>query len=446
MVRTSACHAEGREFESRRSRHKLDVRIGVLFSFELLSTMAAIIFGLYNLILETAFLLFYPLIWLICLGKHYTDSLKPQGSNSEGGILLHAASVGEVNAVKPLLVSLKQKYPDKKIVITTNTVTGLKAAKAIHPQSFLAVMDIRHLRRKQLAIVNPSLIIIMETEIWPNLLHEAVRQNIAVVFVNARLSEKSLQNYARIKRMLRYLQKPIRCIISQSDADSGRFKGIFAVPVHTAGNLKFALKLPEYDFASTRRRLGFAEKDFIICFGSSRPGEEGMLKAILPELQSKIERLKFIIAPRHPKRTNEVAAVFPEATLYTQVDNNGSGGGDVLIVDTIGHLNECYSVCDIAIVGGSFFNFGGHNPLEPAYYGKPIIIGEYNQSCRESVKALAGESAILVSNESELADNIIDLHGNPEKRLSMGRRAQKCLERYAEALNRHMELLERWIS
>lgn len=151
--------------------------------------MAAIIFGLYNLILETAFLLFYPLIWLICLGKHYTDSLKPQGSNSEGGILLHAASVGEVNAVKPLLVSLKQKYPDKKIVITTNTVTGLKAAKAIHPQSFLAVMDIRHLRRKQLAIVNPSLIIIMETEIWPNLLHEAVRQNIAVVFVNARLSE-----------------------------------------------------------------------------------------------------------------------------------------------------------------------------------------------------------------------------------------------------------------
>jgi 3-deoxy-D-manno-octulosonic-acid transferase len=408
--------------------------------------MAAVIFGLYNLILETAFLLFYPLIWLICLGKHYTDSLKPQGSNSEGGILLHAASVGEVNAVKPLLVSLKQKYPDKKIVITTNTVTGLKAAKAIHQQSFLAVMDIRHLRRKQLAIVNPSLIIIMETEIWPNLLHEAARQNIAVVFVNARLSEKSLQNYARIKRMLRYLQKPIRCIISQSDADSGRFKGIFAVPVHTAGNLKFALKLPEYDFASTRRRLGFAEKDFIICFGSSRPGEEGMLKAILPELQSKIERLKFIIAPRHPKRTNEVAAVFPEATLYTQVDNNGSGGGDVLIVDTIGHLNECYSVCDIAIVGGSFFNFGGHNPLEPAYYGKPIIIGEYNQSCRESVKALAGESAILVSNESELADNIIDLHGNPEKRLSMGRRAQKCLERYAEALNRHMELLERWIS
>jgi 3-deoxy-D-manno-octulosonic-acid transferase len=97
-------------------------------------------------------------------------------------------------------------------------------------------------------------------------------------------------------------------------------------------------------------------------------------------------------------------------------------------------------------VGGSFFNFGGHNPLEPAYYGKPIIIGEYHQSCRESVKALAGESTILVSNESELAENIIDLHRNPEKRTSMGSKAQKCLERYAEALHKHMELLERWIS
>lgn len=171
-----------------------------------------------------------------------------------------------------------------------------------------------------------------------------------------------------------------------------------------------------------------------------------MLKAILPELHSKIANLKFIVAPRHPKRTNEVATIFPEATLYTQVDENGSGVGDVLIVNTIGHLNECYSICDIAIVGGSFYNFGGHNPLEPAYYGKPIIIGEYHHSCRESVKALAGESAILVSYASDLAENIIDLHRNPEKRTSMGSKAQKCLERYSEALHKHMELLERWIS
>lgn len=293
--------------------------------------------------------------------------------------------------------------------------------------------------------INPQIIIIVETEIWPNLLYQAKRQGIKVAFVNARLSEKSVNRFKHLKSFLHFLEEPIKVIMTQTEADAVRFKNLFTVPVLYAGNLKFALQLPQYNELELRKKYGYNSEDFIICFGSSRPGEEDLLKSILPELKLSIPELKLIIAIRHTQRIGEVRALFPEAAIFSELQENVYDSADVLLIDTIGHLNEFYAICDLSIVGGSFVDFGGHNPLEPAFYGKPIIMGPYHSSCAGSVQELLSFNAILISDSQNLKRDIIYLYQNPEKRKEMGENARICIERNKNALENHLRGLEQWI-
>ena len=407
--------------------------------------MTALILFLYNLLLEIVYFLSLPLLLPVLWYKNYLSALAGRWPDSDGGVMVHAASVGEVNAVKPLILALKERYPNTKLVITTTTVTGLKTARNLGFPARLAALDVAHLRRRQLKQTRPRLILIVETEIWPNLLDQARRQKIAVAFVNARISEKSLRRYRKARGLIRYLERPVVGVFTQSEQDAGQFRRLFDVPVRYAGNLKYAVLLPQYDAAALRREWGYSEDDFIVCMGSSRPGEEAMLQAALPGLKEKIPGLKLIIAPRHPKRRAEVQKLFQGERLWSELKSKPGPAKEILLVDEIGHLNECYAICDLAIVGGSFYDFGGHNPLEPAVYGKPTVMGEHHKSCEESVTRLARNEAILISYPDLLSKDLISLYRDPARRARMGQRAAEPLKSMGNSLDQHLEGLKQWL-
>jgi 3-deoxy-D-manno-octulosonic-acid transferase len=347
--------------------------------------------------------------------------------------------VGEVNAAAALIRELLQEgYP---IHINTVTVTGRALARSIFPQLSisLAPVDVLHLRQRQMRILQPRLILIVETEIWPNMLYAATKAAIPIVFVNARLSEKSLKNYLKIAPLLQMIGSSIKAIMAQSAEDKMRFEKLFTrVPVTHAGNLKFCLSLPDFDESTIKADLGIREDDFVISWGSSRPGEEELILGILAEPKRSIPALKVILAPRHPKRIPELEKLL-SGTNYQKLSKlDPQRGWNILLIDTLGHLTKAYAISDLVIVGGSFYDFGGHNPLEPAYYSKAIIIGEYYSSCQDSVRILAAANAIIISDKDSLLEDILALAANRPQREDLGRKAKIVLTENAHALNVHV--------
>lgn len=438
--------------------------------------VSLLIINVLNRVLEILFLLLSPLFCLILWRKGYWGALFFGATDSQRGILIHAASVGEVNAAKPLIAALRAEYPRKKIVLTTTSLTGLKNAAGTGYPAHLAALDLAWLRLGQLRAIDPGLIIIVETEIWPNLLLAAAKREIPVVFVNARLKEKSLRSYLCFPGLWRHLARPVKAILAQSAADAARFRQLFGAEgvsgskvtidvgleaspkevaegflpstceVIEAGNLKYAVQLPVFDTLSLRARYGYSESDFILCFGSTRPGEEALIRDILPELQAEIPSLKLIIAPRHPQRIGELHGLFSRQILHSALDGKQGCGEAVLMVDSIGHLAELYALCDLAVVGGSFSDYGGHNPLEPAYYGKPVLIGPHHSSCAALVQELVSWGGILVTDAGDLASMVIDLYRNPDKRGKMGNSARECLRENGLSLSRHLDKLRKWLN
>lgn len=401
-----------------------------------------LLFGSINMFLEGIYWLIFPLLYGYLAYKGYLESIRAKGEDLEKGVLFHAASLGEVAAIRPLVLSLSGRYPAIKIGITTTTLGGLQQAIGITPRvkAWLAVLDLPHLRRKQLAKLNPGLICIVETEIWPNLLAWAAQNKVPVLFLNARMSARSLEHYKMIKLMFGYLESPIRAVLAQSETDAQRFTQIFKCPVHMAGNLKYCLQLPDYKPIELRAEWGYEQNDRIICFGSSRPGEEAMILSLWPKLKARFKHSKLIIAIRHPKRLPELVKLLSETPhqLYSQARINPETA-DVLIIDVLGVLDKAYALCDIAIVGGSFFDFGGHNPLEPAYYSKPVIMGQYHQSCRESVQKLVASEGLIISNPDSLLRDLTELLDDPDQRIHRGNKARQVLQDNSRALQVHQE-------
>lgn len=407
------------------------------------------IFTLFNTLLEAIIILFYPIVYIILRLRNYLPAIIAEGSDTHKGILFHAASMGEVNSIRPLVLELLDKHPDASICITTSTMTGLKLAKGISPRicAYLSVLDVPHLRKKQLSLINPGLICIVETEIWLNMLSWASKHNVPVLFLNARMSEKSFGKYYQLRNLLRLVSKSIVAIHAQSEDDTRRFEKVLSKPVYNSGNLKYALKLHDYNPEQKREEWGFTAEDFILCCGSSRPGEEALILSMLPNLLKRIPKLKLIIAIRHPQRTSEVIRLFGEVTyrLYSSLVGGQLQMESVLLIDCLGVLEQAYAICDLAIVGGSFFDFGGHNPLEPAYYAKPIIIGEYYHSCKDSVKRLLVGKGIVVSDVEKLEKDIFMLAQNVGLRNSLGKSAKQVLQDNSLALEKQLHAIESFI-
>ena len=390
----------------------------------------------YNILLT----LFFPLVYFVLKLKLKQEELRERLKYSGGkaDVWIHASSVGEVNGIREFVKRLHDEFPHKKIVLTTMTVTGKKAAESVSPEidCHLIPLDFPFVMKSAFSEMNPEAILIAETEIWPNMLSIAAKRKVPVCIINARLSEKSVKSYIRLSFLFKPLFNKVRLVIAQSEENLERFVKVGFRNVIDGGNLKFSLNLRDVDIAAEREKLFIDEKDFVITWGSSRPGEEQLINDIFPLLNDKIENLRFIIVPRHLNRLNEVCETVSNMDFSLLSEKKRS---QVIIVDKMGVLPEMYAVADLCITGGSFVPIGGHNPLEAAYYAKPGIIGEYYENCRYSVEQLKKHDGIVVSTRTTIMGNIIYLYDNPDMRMTLGRNGKDVLEKNRHSLQRHLE-------
>jgi len=400
---------------------------------------------IYRLLTSLIVRIGYPFLKMRFKDKAGKQRLGIQKNNFNKCVWIHAASVGEVNAVKVLVNQLLQTYSQIDFFMTTMTKTGLEAAKKISPKLAVSLfpIDVSYIQRRLFKAINPELIILTETEFWPNMLHVAKKRNIPIVMVNARISDKSFPKYRNFRFLWKPVWKAVKAVNAQSEKDARRFIGFNFRKVINAHNLKFCIDLPEFNKPTLRKELGYSQDDFIIVWGSSRPGEEKLFKSVFSDLKTKISNLKVIIIPRHLHRIPQVCDIIKDFdyNVYSEMDEVS----EVLIVDEMGILNMFYALSDIAIVGGSFFNFGGHNPLEPAFYGTPTVMGKYHYSCRDSVDRLLENEGILISDKKKLTEDILNLYTNFELREKLGSNAKQTLGLNSDSLKTNLKVLEEYL-
>ena len=372
-------------------------------------------------------------------------------------IWVHAVSVGETIAVKPLLKALKERYPDRRLVISTMTETGRSVASQI-PEVDCCIrfpFDYRFSVRRLLSLVDPELIIIVETEIWPNFLRRARLSGIPTLIANGRISDRSFGRYLRLRRFFQAILGDVTAFCMQSEADAQRVVAMGADParVAVARNLKFDIPVTEVspgDRSDIRERYRLPQTGTIITAGSTHPGEEEQVIAAFTEFIGAGMEAVLILVPRHPERAGEAAALLRQAGLPFVLRSNVEtqavdlGTGEVLLVDTIGELMRFYSVSDLVFVGGSLVPVGGHNVLEPASLGVPVIFGPHMSNFRE----IAGLSidygaARQVSDGASLGTVMQELLADVSVRRVMGENGRRLVREQGGATDRHLAAIEK---
>jgi len=396
---------------------------------------------LYNLILFTATVLLSPyILFKLATVPKYRGGISQKLGRVRKGLLrvlggtrpiwVHAVSVGEVMAAHPLIRELRKKYPGRKLILSTVTVTGNHTAKQRVPEAdavFYFPFDYPWIVRRVIRTINPAIVLVAETELWPNFFRELERQGIPSVLINGRISPRSYGNYLRFKRFFTEMFRSVTLFCMQSDEDAARIKDIGAPPdrILVTGNLKFDQKISPVQQAPVPIAAGRK----VITAGSTHRGEEAILLEIFSRLRKKYPDLVLIIAPRHPERFDEVCGLITRAGYVCQRRTRLKGPvGDVILLDTIGELRAFYSACDIAFVGGSLVKVGGHNLLEPAAMKKPVIFSRYMFNFKEISEALiqAG-GGYMVKDKEELYVKLDNLLSDKQLSAAMGEKAFKVI-------------------
>jgi len=346
-------------------------------------------------------------------------------------IWVHAVSVGEVMAAHPLIRELRKKYPDRKLILSTVTVTGNFTARRRVPEAdavFYFPFDYPCIVRRVIRGINPQVVLIAETELWPNFLRELKRSGIPSAVINGRISLRSHKNYLKFRKLFSQVFDNVTLFCMQSEADAGRIKDIGANPesVIVTGNLKFDQKIQTTRSVPVTIKAGRK----VITAGSTHRGEEAALLEVFTRLRIKFPDLVLIIAPRHPERFDEVEGLINKAGYECQRRTGLKGPvKDVLLLDTIGELRSFYSLCDIAFVGGSLVKVGGHNLLEPAAMKKPVVFSRYMFNFKEISEALmSAGGGVMVRDKGELYVQFDNLLSDKELAERMGERAFSVIE------------------
>jgi len=363
-------------------------------------------------------------------------------------IWIHAVSVGETRAAVPLVRRLRERYPDHGILLTHMTPTGRQTGSELFGdavQRCYLPYDYPFAVRRFLDHFRPRVGIIMETELWPNLIHSCRGREIPVYLVNARLSEKSAAGYARVRGLTEQTLRSLAGISAQTRADAERLRSLGAPAVEVTGNLKFDIAPPPDQAELGRRlraRLGADRPVFLAA--STREGEE---RIVLDALRSaRVPGLLAVIVPRHPQRFDEVAGLLQRSAVPFQrrsADSPVSPETRVVLGDSMGEMFAYYAACDLAVVGGSLLPLGGQNLIEACAVGKPVLVGPHTFNFEEATRlALEAGAAKRVADEGELAREIERLLGNPAARAAMGRAGLEFAARHRGATDRVLGLLE----
>ncbi len=417
----------------------------------------------YNLILTAAFVFALPLLPLIVvLGPRYRRGflqrmgLIPDRCISALGsarpVWIHAASVGEVRSAAPLVREIKARAPDRKVLVSTFTATGNRvAADSLGADSVIYLpIDLRCNVRRVLKKLDPALLVVIETEIWPNLLREAFRRGVPTLMLSGRLSEKALPRYARFRGFFRRVLGYFTALGMQSEEDAARIIRLGADErrVSVVGSLKFAADHPCQRGRHLRSVLANG-KQWLVA-GSTHKGEEEILLSAFASLKRSFPKLSMVLAPRHPERCHEVAKLLQQGKFDFQRKSDVPGAfsvdAEVLLLDTVGELADFFAVGDIAFVGGSLVNAGGHNVLEPARWQRPILFGPHMANFQAIADDLLNAGAALqVRSATDLAETVAALLSDAEKRRRMGALGAEIADRANDALERNLNLAERYL-
>jgi 3-deoxy-D-manno-octulosonic-acid transferase len=372
------------------------------------------------------------------------------GLGSERALIwVHAVSVGEVLAVSRLVKTLDAALPDYLIAVSTTTRTGQALARERFGANrvFYCPLDLPWAVRAYLNALQPHLLILVETEFWPNLLSGCFRRKIPVAVVNARISDRSWPRYRRRSRLWRPFLSRLGRVLAQTQTDAERLKALGCLPqrVSVAGNLKFDVRAAEQAEA-TRLLKALAGSLRLIVAGSTLDGEEAALLEALPRLLQADPQLAMVLAPRHPERFASVAALLQKSGFLWVKRSDWSSTpessikslnlGQIVLLDTIGELASVYSLASVAFVGGSLVPAGGHNPLEPAQFGVPIVMGPHFTNFRAITEDLLAHQALRISTTDTLAATLIDLSQDRAAAKAMGSRARQVFEQQAGATER----------
>jgi 3-deoxy-D-manno-octulosonic-acid transferase len=373
-------------------------------------------------------------------------------------IWIHAVSVGEVNAAGPLAKTLAQKYPHKRVLVTTMTPTGADQARvAMGPNVHHLYLpyDYPGAVRRFLNHTRPALAIMMETEIWPNFITHCRRRKIPLFIANLRLSARSYKSYATLKPFSRSIFKKVTGYIVQTAADGTRVAALLGKQpdnVYIAGNIKFEVNLPASlkEVAEVIRREWGTDRTIWVV-GSTHEKEEELILKSYQSLKVKHPELLLVLVPRHPERFDNVSRLIRRSQLnfVRRSKHNGMlpGNIDVFLGDTMGELPVFYAAGDIAFVGGSLVPIGGHNILEPCALGKPVIFGPHMHNFEEiSQIAIQRQAGIKVKDEVELISVIHQLINNSEYRYQCGENGLQMIRDNQGSLNRSLEILEPYLN
>ncbi len=373
-----------------------------------------------------------------------------------GAIWVHAVSVGEVIAARVLVSALKVRYPDRPVFVSTTTVTGQEVAKATLKDAdgvLYAPFDFAFAVRRVLRRLRPALLVLVETEIWPNLIHEARRSGARVAVANGRLSPRSYPRYRRIRFVLARVLREVDLFLMQGEPHAQRARLIGAPPerVRVTGNIKFdALPVaaaPPPALAAVFRGLTAP----VWVAGSTAPGEEEAVLAAFRDLRAAFADARLVLAPRHRERFGEVPALVAGKGFRWErrsaLDGRAWGGEEVLILDTLGELAHVYAFATIVFVGGSLVPAGGHNVLEPAAAGRAVIVGPHMENFQEIADELLAEGALVqVDGPRALAEAARRLLANPGERERIGAAARAVVERNRGAVAATVDALSRLVA
>jgi 3-deoxy-D-manno-octulosonic-acid transferase len=363
---------------------------------------------------------------------------------------VHAVSVGEALAAIPLIKALKAAYPHLPMLVTTMTPTGaarINMALGDSVRHAYIPYDLPDAMSRFLQTMNPTIAIIMETELWPNLLAACHQRRLPVCLVNARLSEKSAQGYKRIAPLTRKMMQQIDIIAAHEQADAERFIELGAPKNHVVvtGNIKFDLELPrELEQESANLRAALGKDRFIWIAASTHEGEEDLILAAHQALREKNPHALLILVPRHPDRFDAIAKLGETRFKVIRRSQQQACTADtaVYLGDTMGELLLMYSVADVAFVGGSLLPRGGHNLLEPGALGKPVLMGPYLFNFTEiSELFIAAKALTTLTDKASLTEVLIHLWQDPKAREQMGLRARQVVDANRGALAKQLALI-----
>jgi 3-deoxy-D-manno-octulosonic-acid transferase len=420
---------------------------------------------LYSLALALAMLLSLP-FWLYQILRHgkyrrgFTERmgrvparlLNAAGSEarSKRVIWVHAVSLGEVLAVSGLVEQMRRTFPQHRVLISTTTDTGQSLARKRFGDEnvFYFPMDFAFAIRPYLQTLKPELVVLAETEFWPNFLRLAHASGARIAVVNARVSDRSWPRYQRFRRALQRMLAHVDVFLAQTPEDAARLQSIGADPsrVQVTGNLKFDVTLPAPPpiVESLRRSLAAESAAPVLVCGSTVEDEEPPLLKAFENLRVGHPRAVMLLAPRHPERFDEVAILLRQldipSTRRSQWQGESLAGG-VLLVDSIGELAALYALADVAFVGGSLVPRGGHNIIEPAQHGVAIVTGSYTENFRDIVALFQSRDAVRIVSLAELPLTIMQLLVNDAERNALGRRAVETIRSQHGATSRTLDAL-----